>query len=60
MERKYNRKKLEERFPNTFESIYAIMEYEYWNADELEKRWIRDNLFCSLNSVLQEFKINNL
>lgn len=57
MEKKYNRKELEKRFPNTFEAIYAIMEYESWESNELEKRWIKDNLYLSINEVLQEFKI---
>lgn len=57
MIRKYAKKHLEERFPNTFESLYAIMEYESWEADELEKRWIKDNLYSSINDVLQEFKL---
>lgn len=47
---------LEKRFPNTFETIYAIMAYESWEHDELEKRWIRENVQININSALQEFK----
>lgn len=59
MTKKYNRKDLEKRFPNIFETIYAIMEYESWEADELEKRWIKENVQLNINSALQEFKFKN-
>lgn len=59
MERKFNRKILEKRFPFAFESMYAIMEYEFWEASELEKRWIKDNLKCSICDIVNDFNLKD-
>jgi hypothetical protein len=53
MENKYKRKSLEIRFPNTFEAIYGIMNLD--DANELEERWIKENIYLSLPDIIREF-----